>query len=351
LKHPPIPLIRQAELRAPLDLLAAHGVPLGETLDAASLPERLQEPGPGFLPARQLLGFLALGARRLEVEDFAFRAVLRTPISHVGGWGERVPRCWRLRDALHCFAVGIVEDAPFLEAGVHYGADHAWLWRRRHLPPRDPRAERQGEQYTFGAMLRVVRAAAGPSWSPPAIRAESLESDWLLRAEGLGASPVRFGGRGMALAVPYDLLDRRLPGGTRSAPVPAGDESPAAATDLAGSLQQALTPLVGAVQLSLELAAEIAESSSRTLRRRLREEGTSFRGILERIRFEAAEERLREPTLSLGDIAAELGYTDQSNFARAFHRWTGESPGAYRRRRLSLRRPAPLSRLRRVSTG
>jgi len=75
--------------------------------------------------------------------------------------------------------------------------------------------------------------------------------------------------------------------------------------------------------------------SPRTLRRRLAEEGTSFRGVLERIRFEAAEERLREPTLSLAEIAAELGYADQANFARAFRGWTGESPSAYRRRRLA----------------
>ena len=86
--------------------------------------------------------------------------------------------------------------------------------------------------------------------------------------------------------------------------------------------------------MSLELAAEIAETSPRTLRRRLREEGTSFHGILDRIRFEAAEERLREPTLSLAEVSADLGYADQASFTRAFRRWTGEPPAAYRRRRL-----------------
>jgi AraC-like DNA-binding protein len=332
--HGPVRLIHQVELQAPLDLLARHGAPLDELLARANLPERLQEPARGFLPARQLLAFFAGGARYLGMEDFGFRSVLGASGSKIGSWGRLIPHCWRLRDALHCFSDQIVRDAPFLRAGVHYGAEHAWLWRRRDLPPKDPFAERQGEQYTLGSMLRVVRSAAGPSWNPPAVRAESPASDWLLRAEGLGESRVRFGGRAMAIAVPYDLLDLRLPRGTPSHPVPAGDEMLPAASDLAGSLQQALAPLLGVVPLSLDLGAEIADTNPRTLRRWLREEGTSFRRILDRIHFEAAEERLREPALSLAEIAAELGYADQANFTRAFRRWTGETPAAYRRRRL-----------------
>jgi AraC-like DNA-binding protein len=332
--HGPVRLIHQVELQAPLDLLARHGAPLDELLARANLPERLQEPARGFLPARQLLAFFAGGARYLGMEDFGFRSVLGASGSKIGSWGRLIPHCWRLRDALHCFSDQIVRDAPFLRAGVHYGAEHAWLWRRRDLPPKDPFAERQGEQYTLGSMLRVVRSAAGPSWNPPAVRAESTDSDWLLRAEGLGESRVHFGGRAMAIAVPYDLLDLRLPHGTQSDRVPAGDEMTPAASDLAGSLQQALAPLLGVVPLSLDLGAEIADTNPRTLRRWLREEGTSFRRILDRIHFEAAEERLREPALSLAEIAAELGYADQANFTRAFRRWTGETPAAYRRRRL-----------------
>jgi AraC-like DNA-binding protein len=332
-KRPPVPLIRQAELRAPLALLSAEGAPLAATLAKAHLHERMQRPGSGFLPARQLLSFLAVGARTLDIEDFTFRAVLRAPESQIGSWGKRISHCWRLRDALHAFCIGHVGDAPFLEAGVHHGPDAAWLWRRRHLSPRDALAERQGALYTLAGMVRTVRLAAGPSWHPPAIRIESSDFDWVLRAEGLGGSRVRAECREMAIAIPYDLLDLRLLRGNGDDPLAPRGDVPTAACDFAGSLQQALAPLIGAVHLTHELAAEVAEVSPRTLRRRLREEGTSFRGLLDRIRFQAAEDRLRERTLSLAEIAAELGYANQANFARAFHRWTGESPSAYRRRR------------------
>jgi AraC-like DNA-binding protein len=102
---------------------------------------------------------------------------------------------------------------------------------------------------------------------------------------------------------------------------------------LAGSLKQALSALLPAVHPSIELAAEIAGLSPRTLRRRLADEGTSWRRIVDDARLEACDRLLRDPGRSLGEIAAELGYSDQANMSRAFRRWTGECPSAYRRRR------------------
>jgi len=148
-----------------------------------------------------------------------------------------------------------------------------------------------------------------------------------------GSFAALFEAQAMAIAVPYDLLDLRLSPGTHDHPVPDGPELPRAATDLKGSLQQALAPLVGRANLSLELAAEIAEVSPRTLRRRLREEGGTFQQVLDRVLFEAAEQKMTEPGVSLTDVSAALGYANSANFARAFHRWTGESPSMYRSRR------------------
>ncbi len=82
--------------------------------------------------------------------------------------------------------------------------------------------------------------------------------------------------------------------------------------------------------LSIELIANELGMSSRTLRRRLTELGTSYQMIMEQLRRGRAVELLRQTTLSIENIAAELGYDDPSNFGRAFRRWTGLSPSAYR---------------------
>jgi AraC-like DNA-binding protein len=83
---------------------------------------------------------------------------------------------------------------------------------------------------------------------------------------------------------------------------------------------------------SLEEVAAVMHVSARTLKRRLAEEGTSFTLLLEQGRRARAEELLRSPRRTLDAIAAELGYADVASFTRAFRRWTGVPPGAWRKR-------------------
>jgi AraC-like DNA-binding protein len=70
----------------------------------------------------------------------------------------------------------------------------------------------------------------------------------------------------------------------------------------------------------------------RTFNRRLEESGTTFRDALETVRFEAARQLLRDTDLAVGEIGAALGYAESSPFVRAFRRWSGESPNAWRLR-------------------
>lgn len=71
--------------------------------------------------------------------------------------------------------------------------------------------------------------------------------------------------------------------------------------------------------------------SSATLKRRLNEEGTSLRQLKERCRHELALDLLRDRSLSLGEIATRLGFSDTVTFSRAFKSWTGSVPSAMRR--------------------
>ncbi|MCA9581914.1 MAG: AraC family transcriptional regulator [Myxococcales bacterium] len=70
--------------------------------------------------------------------------------------------------------------------------------------------------------------------------------------------------------------------------------------------------------------------SDRTLRRRLADEGTTFRVLVDRARQDAARSLLARPDHSLADIAYLTGFADQSAFQRAFKRWSGQTPRAYR---------------------
>jgi AraC-like DNA-binding protein len=67
----------------------------------------------------------------------------------------------------------------------------------------------------------------------------------------------------------------------------------------------------------------------RTLQRRLREEGSSFRMIVDRERRNLALSMLKEPKRRVIDVAQAVGFDDATSFSKAFRRWTGESPTAY----------------------
>jgi AraC-like DNA-binding protein len=71
--------------------------------------------------------------------------------------------------------------------------------------------------------------------------------------------------------------------------------------------------------------------SERSLHRRLREEGTTLGRLLQGLRLELAERYLSEG-VSINETAFLLGYSEASAFQRAFRRWTGSTPAAYRRR-------------------
>ena len=80
---------------------------------------------------------------------------------------------------------------------------------------------------------------------------------------------------------------------------------------------------------AIAVAADVA-ISVRTMNRRLEDEGTTFRDLVGEARFNASRHLIRATALPLTDISLALGYTSQGAFTRAFSRWAGCSPAAWR---------------------
>lgn len=80
-------------------------------------------------------------------------------------------------------------------------------------------------------------------------------------------------------------------------------------------------------------AASRLNMSSRTLQRALQQADTSFRELVSQCRHQLAQQYLQDASLSLQQIAYQLGFEEQSSFQKAFKCWQGCSPGAFRQRR------------------
>ena len=94
----------------------------------------------------------------------------------------------------------------------------------------------------------------------------------------------------------------------------------------------ALDALLSARDASLPRLAKALHVSARTLRRRLAERGASYRELLDEARRSLALERVNDADASFEELASALGFGDVSAFYRAFRRWTGSTPAAYRTR-------------------
>lgn len=80
----------------------------------------------------------------------------------------------------------------------------------------------------------------------------------------------------------------------------------------------------------LASVASALASSPRHLQNKLREEGTTYRALLDALRRETALRYLEKPQMPIVDVAFLLGFSEQSAFNHAFKRWTGTSPQKYR---------------------
>jgi AraC-like DNA-binding protein len=101
-----------------------------------------------------------------------------------------------------------------------------------------------------------------------------------------------------------------------------------------GRLIRAVRGLVGEREGRTRSASEVARAmhmSPRSLRRKLQAQGVSLFTLLDQERRDRALVLMQSPELSLAEIAERLGYQNTRNFERAFRRWTGRSPAAYRR--------------------
>lgn len=104
--------------------------------------------------------------------------------------------------------------------------------------------------------------------------------------------------------------------------------------ELQNSIKKSIMEQLSGGRCTLENVAEALQISTRTLQYQLEQSGTSFRGLLDSTRAELARHYLLEPDMSLVDVAFLLGFSEQSPFTKAFKRWTGETPGEYRKRNL-----------------
>jgi AraC-like DNA-binding protein len=180
-------------------------------------------------------------------------------------------------------------------------------------------------------LCRILSLCAGPCACPLQVRLPHQPTAPVDDYRAILHCPVEFGAPNVALVFDAELA---------AEPVLTGNPELAAEADrisaryveglapdsAAARVRALLLKAMPSGELDQDGIARALNQSTSTLQRRLREEGTSYQRLLDGTRRDLAVEYLKAGRHSLADIAFLLGFADQSNFTRAFRRWTGRTP-------------------------
>jgi AraC-like DNA-binding protein len=185
----------------------------------------------------------------------------------------------------------------------------------------------------------IVRQLVGSDWAPVEAllpNPEPAPADRDAYA-ALLRCPIRFGAPATVFVVPRAELGRVVEGADPALADLMEPHLERALADAAANsraavpVRRALVAMLGGQEPTLERVAKRLGTTPRTLQRRLRDENTTFQDLLDSVRHELALVHVGKQAASIDEIAWLLGFSNGSAFHRAFKRWTGVTPGEFRR--------------------
>lgn len=289
-----------------------HGIPLGSYVDLLERIGKSREP--------YSLSWVAAQSDLLPFESRVSTAVLAC--SSLGSSLQKM-----------CQYFSLMQDGSMLRLEVE--GEWATLSYKILYPNIWPRHE--DAVYTIGIFANLINTVAPTAWKHSRIEFESEPRNMRLAMHGKLQSSITFRAGANSISIPARFLSAHV---NTVRPIdPSIFQSLSAElskktrqTSLSERAQRVIYSKMSDGSVSQHCIAQDLGISARTLRRKLSDEGKPFQKLLDDCRMQfALLELSSRSTASLSDIALKLGYSEHCTFSRAFIRWTGMSPQAYRR--------------------
>ena len=199
------------------------------------------------------------------------------------------------------------------------------------------RLARQNAEFGVAAAIKALREIAGRNIRPTRVSFAHASTSNRRELERFFGCPVEFGASvdqivlsNETLALPLITEDRHLLEALQPICDEAAKQRNTAEGTLRASVENEVQRLLHHGSAQRETVAKKLAMSTRTLARRLADENTTYEEVVDHLRRSLALQYVREPSLSISQIAWLLGYEGSSSFNHAFLRWTGRSPSAAR---------------------
>ena len=324
------------KLAALFDVLVDQGCPAGEILRDVNLTvDEVHSPKSRISLADLMMA--CKNAIRLSSDPhLPYRVGASIHISAYGMYGFAILCCPDFRKAMAFAELYHALAAPL--ATIEFTEQEgfaSWVIEPNARAAADPQIYRFVTEMQIGIHISLMRDIMGAAFTPDQISMAYPEAhDFGLPADQIGCR-LNFASRTNRIVFRPAWLDQAANLGNKTT-YPA---VVALCDDLLNDLKSRIG-LAGEIRAlllrnitnppTLAAIAKLLDVSDRSLRRQLREQGISFRGLLDELRMQIAMKYLRTTRLANEEIALALGFSDATNFRRAFRRWTNKSPSEIR---------------------
>lgn len=327
-----------ASVRLMLEFGAERGLGAPQLLAGSHVtPQQLADPNAQLLASQEL--HVAENLLRLlgRPPGLGLEVGARYQFSTFGMWGYGIVSSATLGAALDLalrflpltYGYSVIEFVRRGDEGVlSFGEPDLPAGLRRFVMERDISAAAQLLQQLGGNEFRLLwlrlKSGRGRAHLPSRV------------VEHIGGVAPDYGGDSYALSFDLRQLARKLPHADPTTVAMCERmcaqlmEQRRLQLGMAASVRQQLKVCADATLPSLSRFAQLCGTTERTLKRRLQQEGTSFRKLVAQTQAESAARLVVESEMPLTIIAERLGYSDLSSFSQAFKRWHGVSPAAFR---------------------
>jgi AraC-like DNA-binding protein len=209
-------------------------------------------------------------------------------------------------------------------------------------PRSDPRIAAVTTDMDFSVLVDMCRMNAGSAFNPVQVRLIRPAPRDTAPYESFYGCPVIFGAPERAVVMPRSAIDTPLATANRQIAglldrVMAEDLARLDRSDVVARCRARLHRRLASGEVTATQVASDLAMSRRTLHRKLADAGTTWQQLVDATRRDMALRMIEDPRRAIGEITFELGFSQQSAFARAFRRWAGTSPTQYRDALLATR--------------
>jgi len=321
------PLLRMGHPMAFTAFLSHVGAPVERYLRSQKIPVLCNDPNM-FVPLSRAWSFFATTARH---EDPMLGWLVG---AHVGdhnlnaGLLRKLETTPTLFQALQRLVQMANSEASHLQLGMHERGTDV-LFYTHYSGMREVSGYRTSQAYQIGVILGLIRHFLGQHWVPDEIGIEHSIAPAVVEEHFPGCRILMHQPIGY-IAVPRSCLHQAV---HRSIVKMAVADDPVLTEnfDYIDTLRAVLKSYLPEGYPSARFAAELMGVSERTLARRLSACGMTYGALIDEVRFTEAKKLLLKPGVRIEDVAISVGFDEQGNFTRMFHRVSGLNPREFRK--------------------